>query len=152
VRKLLNNLHLNAIESVRHFRYNTAMDKDFNAWNQIKQRLDAKTRIPTFNEREIWWCSIGVNVGHEQNGKGSMHNRPVLILRKFSARLFWGVPLTTQIKQTVHYHPFTFEKRKQCAMLTHVRLYDAQRITHLMGRLNEGEFTEIKRKVMTYLA
>jgi len=34
--------------------------------------------VPRFSEREIWWCSVGVNVGHEadskheQNGNGSV--------------------------------------------------------------------------------
>ncbi|MCB9811044.1 MAG: hypothetical protein H6779_04545 [Candidatus Nomurabacteria bacterium] len=56
--------------------------KDFKKWNIIKTKLDAKTSHRTFKERDIWWCSLGVNVGHEENGKGGVFNRPVLVVKK----------------------------------------------------------------------
>ena len=99
----------------------------------------------------MWWCSIGVNLGHEQDGKGTYFNRPVLVIKKFNNRLFWGVPLTTQIKDNKYYHRFTLRGKEQCAMLTHLRLYDAQRLSDRMNRLSENEFSEIKNKLAVYL-
>ena len=42
--------------------------KDFQGWHTLKQNLDKRqsTSVPTIKEREIWWCSIGVNVGDEE--------------------------------------------------------------------------------------
>jgi mRNA-degrading endonuclease toxin of MazEF toxin-antitoxin module len=36
-------------------------------------------------------------------------------------------------------------------MLTHLRLYDAQRLSDRMSRLSENEFNEIKNKLAVYL-
>ncbi len=45
------------------------MQKDFNNWNSLKQELDKNEKVLFFKEREVWWCSIGLNLGHEENGK-----------------------------------------------------------------------------------
>jgi mRNA interferase MazF len=59
------------------------MQKDFPGWHRHKEQLHAQHQTPTFQEREIWWCSVGVNIGHEMDGKNQFYNRPVLIVRKF---------------------------------------------------------------------
>jgi len=133
--------------SSRHYREM----KKFNEWNTLKKSLNAKDTVPNFKEREIWWCSLGVNVGHEQDGKNAECSRPVLIVKKFNKRLFWGVPLTTQIKDSPHYHRFTFKNRPQCAMLTQLRLWDANRITNKMGQLGRKEFKTIRASIAAYL-
>lgn len=127
------------------------MQKDFDGWNKTKKSMDQHHEGPTFKEREVWWCSIGVNIGHEQNGKGQKYNRPVLIIKKFNHRLFWGIPLTTQIKDNQHYHKFHFFNKEQCAMLTQLRLWDSTRLTHKLERLAEKEFKAIKSKLIYYL-
>jgi hypothetical protein len=45
------------------------MQKDFPGWHRHKEQLHAQHQTPTFQEREIWWCSVGVNIGHEMDGK-----------------------------------------------------------------------------------
>lgn len=96
-------------------------------------------------EREIWWCSIGINVGHEVDGKGKNFNRPLLIVRKFNNRLFWGIPLTTQIKQNPFYLQIRFQEQQQCVLLTHLHLWEGKRLTHKMGKLPNSYFQEIKQ-------
>ena len=96
------------------------MTKDFHDWSVLKETLNSQNCVPFFKEREIWWCSLGVNVGHEQDGKNEEYSRPVLVVKKFSHRLFWGVPLTTKIKDTPHYHKFVFKGREQSAMLSQI--------------------------------
>lgn len=127
------------------------MEKDFDTWNNLKQKLDALDDIPLFKEREIWWCCIGNNIGHEENGKNEKFNRPVIVIRKFNNRLFWGVPLTTKLKENRHYHIFSFAEKKQAAMLTQMRLWDANRLTERMGRIRESEFLPIKNNLLAYL-
>jgi hypothetical protein len=60
--------------------------KYFDLWNTAKQNLDIKILDEKFrvHEREIWWCSMGVNIGDEEDGKNELFERPVLILRKFN--------------------------------------------------------------------
>lgn len=120
------------------------MDKDFDNWHRLKQTLNQKQRLTLYHERDIWWCSIGVNVGHEEDGKNATASRPVLIVRKFNRHIFWGVPLTTKIKDRLHYHRIHFKEREQCAMLSQMRLWESKRLKNRMGQLPEDQFEEIK--------
>lgn len=126
--------------------------KDFDTWNDFKKSLDNDNKdLPLFKERDVWWCSIGLNIGHEQDGKGDYFNRPVLVIKKFNDRLFWGIPLTTQIKDNQYYHKFILRGREQCAMLTHLRLYDASRLTNRMCQMQTEQFKIICDKLKNYI-
>lgn len=58
-----------------------------------------------FKEREIWWRSIGTNIGTEEDGKNAHFERPVLVLRKFNRDIFLGLPLTSTRKDhRYHFH------------------------------------------------
>lgn len=105
-----------------------------------------------YKEREIWWCRIGVNVGHEEDGKGEDFHRPVLIVKKFNKRLFWGVPATTKIKDDSHYFPTEFDGRLQSLMLTHLRLYDASRLQgKVKATLSHKQFEALKKALIHLL-
>jgi len=123
--------------------------KDFHGWNKLKENLSSRedTSVPAIKEREIWWCSIGVNVGREADGHNELYNRPVLIVRKFNSLVFWGVPLTTKGKANKYKFPIEFKGIQSYAMLTHLRLYDAKRLLNyksLMGSLTDEQFNAIK--------
>jgi hypothetical protein len=45
------------------------MQKDFEKWNQLKQKIDSINKQIIYKERDVWWCSFGINIGHEENGK-----------------------------------------------------------------------------------
>jgi hypothetical protein len=42
--------------------------KNFEEWSALKSRLNERG-TPTFKEREVWWCSVGVNVGYVAVGQ-----------------------------------------------------------------------------------
>lgn len=120
------------------------MERDFVNWHALKEQLQDRQEMPTFQEQEIWWCSIGLNIGYEQDGKHIAYHRPVLIVRKFSRHLFLGVPLTTKMKDIPHYHPFTFKEQEQCAILMQVRSWSAKRLNRKMGKLPDPDFCAIR--------
>lgn len=66
------------------------MQEDFEGWHKVKTEIQAKQGAPSYKNREIWWYKVGVNVGDEEDGKGVNFNRPVLVVRKFNKRIFWG--------------------------------------------------------------
>jgi hypothetical protein len=47
-------------------------EKDFEGWHRLKQSTEEDAPCPTFNDREVWWCSVGVNIGHEIDGKDNI--------------------------------------------------------------------------------
>ncbi len=69
--------------------------KDHDGWDKFYKKLEGFGDGPFFKEREIWWVSIGINIGHEEDGKGEQYSRPVLILKKFNKYTFSGIPLST---------------------------------------------------------
>ena len=87
------------------------MKKEFWKWHRLKEQLNDRECQASFHEREIWFCSVGVNVGHEIDGKHEWFERPVLILSKLSNDTFWGIPLTTQPKEGRFYFKFWFDSR-----------------------------------------
>ena len=45
------------------------MKKDFGKWHKKKTKVNEAEGTALFHEREIWWCSLGANIGHEKDGK-----------------------------------------------------------------------------------
>jgi mRNA interferase MazF len=118
--------------------------KDFGGWHDIKQLTHHSTRRFRFKEREIWSCRVGVNVGDEMDGKNKYFCRPVLIVRKFNKNLFWGIAMSSKVKDNPYYFPLEFKGRKGSVLLSHMRLYDAKRLHHFEGTLPEDKFNPIK--------
>lgn len=74
------------------------MEKDFDSWNNLKKNINNRDLIYT-SEREVWFCSVGLNVGSEQDGKNENYERPVLVIKKVTLNTFIGVPLTSNKKK-----------------------------------------------------
>jgi len=85
-------------------------EKPFERWNEVKSDLNRRGS-QLFQEQEIWWCALGVNVGSEQDGKHGLFERPVLIFRKFNRELFWGLPMTGTVRHGKYYFNFRFHSR-----------------------------------------
>jgi mRNA interferase MazF len=104
------------------------MQKDFEKWNQLKQKIDSTNRQIIYKDRDVWWCSIGINIGHEENGKNDFFTRPILILRKFNKQIFLGAPLTTKCKENKFYFRINFKDKEQSAMLSQIRVFESKRL------------------------
>ena len=61
------------------------MLKRFSEWFGLKKKLHERQQTPPLiSEREVWWASVGENVGSEVNGKSALFSRPVIIYKKLS--------------------------------------------------------------------
>jgi hypothetical protein len=72
--------------------------KWFKGWAELKPKLHFSEREIYFKERQIWWASVGQNIGSEENGKHGNFERTVLIFKKFNKDTFLGMPISTKIK------------------------------------------------------
>jgi mRNA interferase MazF len=79
------------------------MEKDFDTWNSKKKEVHKQEAPPFYHQREIWWCSLGLNVGFEMDGTGERFDRPVLVLKGFNKNTFLGVALTGRKKEGKYY-------------------------------------------------
>ena len=65
---------------------------EFENWHKLKQDIhSSKSRIH-FRQGEIWFVSIGQNIGYEVFGKGEQFLRPVLVFRKINKSTFLSIP------------------------------------------------------------
>ena len=123
------------------------MQKDFQTWTNIKEESHLREFRALFKEREVWWCKLGVNVGDEEDGKGDLFLRPVLVIKKFNKRVFVGLPFSSIIKEDHYfYHKFEFKGKEQSVIISQIKLFDAKRFHYKMGRIDEDDFKEIKEK------
>ncbi len=133
-------------------------EKDFDGWLPIKKHTNDRDAIPTFKQREIWWCSTGINIGVEVDGKNHHFERPVLIIRKFNRRLFWGVPLSTQIKTFPHYVTIEFkatketEPKERSFIISQMRAFDSLRLRRPLGKLTDQQFERLLEEIRNVLS
>lgn len=52
----------------------TIYKKQFDLWNKKKKYVEARAHSENLylHEREVWWCSVGVNIGVEIDGKNNV--------------------------------------------------------------------------------
>ena len=126
--------------------------KDFDSWNHHKKELE-QVDIPFYyKNREIWFCSIGANVGYEQDGKNAQFERPVLVLRKFNKFVFWGIPLSTRLKpDNTHYMTLKHQKLEFSAIISQLRLYDSRRLTRKLYMLDKVQYEQVKYRLLQEL-
>ncbi len=127
------------------------MDKDFDGWNKFKKELNAKSNFPYANNREIWWCALGNNVGVEIDGKHENRERPAVILKAFNTEMLFVIPLTTKIKNGKHYYSLQRGNVKSCAVLSQARLISAKRLIRKIGKVAPEDFRGIKIKFQELL-
>jgi len=125
--------------------------KDFDTWNTIKKDVDAgKGKL--YKQRDIWWCSLGVNVGFEQDGTGKSYERPVVVLRGFSKAVCLVVPLTTSTKENKYHLALgEIDGKSAAAITSQVRLVDTRRFIDKVGMLEKEKFQELKNAVRDLL-
>ncbi len=120
--------------------------KRYDEWNEVKKRIDNKTKISIPKEREVYWTCIGENVGFEQNGKSKLFTRPVLVLKRFNKNIFFGIPLSTQIKEGSFFFTFTLNNTLSNPLLLQAQLFDIKRLEKKIGMISNDDFSELKAR------
>ena len=124
--------------------------KYFKDWFKLKTFLWNKQSKVIFKQGDIWWCSLGMNVGEEVIGKGDKFTRPVLIFRKFTSNSFLGLPLTKQEKKGTWYVEITIHGEKRWVMLNQARVLDRKRLTSRIGVLDDTDFKKVRSRFLEF--
>jgi mRNA-degrading endonuclease toxin of MazEF toxin-antitoxin module len=124
------------------------MEKDFDKWNELKKNINNRDPIYV-SEREVWFCSVGLNVGSEQDGKNEVYERPVLVIKKITSNTFVGVPLTSNKKKGSWY--ISIDSMESSAIITQIKLFDTRRLTRKMKSIPINEFELVKEAIRGYI-
>lgn len=119
--------------------------KRFLEWIRLKEKLHGNTyRPPHITEGDIWWVSIGENIGRELNGKSDLFSRPVLVFKKLSRETFLGLPTTTQDRQGSWYVELHQAGRVMNVILSQARVFDVKRLSTRIGRIDDTDAKKVK--------
>lgn len=127
--------------------------KNYSNWHDLKTTVNNEKVRPKFHPREIWFATIGNNIGFEQDGQGKYYLRPVIIIRKFNNEVCLVIPLTKNQKKGIHYYSFSYqEKVTSTAILSQIRLIDSKRLNYKSGYISEKDFILLKEKLKQLIA
>lgn len=124
--------------------------KSFKEWFKLKISLWNKESRVVFKQGDIWWCSLGVNLGEEIFGKGLKFTRPILVFRKFTGNSFLGLPLTTQEKHGSWYVEIETKGVRRWALLNQARVLDKKRLTNKISEVDKVDFQKIKDRFLEF--
>lgn len=122
-------------------------------WTKLKCRIQIAPEQPPYcKERDIWWASIGANIGTEKNGKNALFERPVLVIRRFygGSILLIG-PMTTKVKKGGYYFRTEHNDVTQFVDLAQIRAISPKRLIRKLGVMPEYEFDGVRRQLKNLL-
>ena len=126
------------------------MEEEYNNWNKIKKEIANDNITVGFKNRDIFYMNMGKNIGFEQDGKGDNFVRPIVVVKGFNKYMFFGIPLSTKIKEGKFYYNFKFNKRDEIveniALLSQMRLFSTKRLLNKIGMMNIDDFNKMKNK------
>lgn len=127
--------------------------KNFDGWNCLKKKIDKENvqRDLYFYEREVWWCTLGVNIGIESDGKNENFERPVLIIKKFNGEMIWVLPLTSKEKIGEFFHRIDHDSGISWVNLSQIKTISTKRLLRKIGMISEKEFSEVSEKIGGYI-
>jgi mRNA interferase MazF len=120
--------------------------KDFATWMPKKAQLDALShKPPLVSERDIWWASVGENIGSEMNGKSDLFSRPVIIFCKLAHGFYFVVPTSTKPKEGSWYVPFTRGGKSVVACLHQTKAIDYRRLSSKLGQIDTADYELVQK-------
>ena len=131
------------------------MEKDFDRWNTIKKQLahDVPPPLAFPKNGEVWMCTLGRNLGREQNGGSQDFSRPVLVIKKFNNEMFWIVPLSTKQKPLDFYFNYNDPTGAPvAAVLAQLRLVSTKRLKRRMYQMPDPLFDAVRSAVQRMIS
>lgn len=126
------------------------MIKRFLEWIQLKEKLHKNNSgLPSVSEGEIWWASIGDNIGKEMNGKGKKFTRPVYIYHKLSHDSYIIIPTTTGPKEGSWYVNISHEGNISALCMHQMRNIDYRRLHTKIMEVNDLDKLRIYYSFLT---
>jgi mRNA interferase MazF len=123
--------------------------KKFREWLGLKEQVDSSTRRPSAKEGELWWASVGINIGREIDGKNSGFSRPVLVLKKLSSDLYLVAPATSRAHSGNWFIPFRHGDKISIACLQQIRVIDRKRLLRRIARVDTDDYHRVKLAIRT---
>ena len=134
------------------FMYQTLNQDRYDEWNRVKKKISKKKENIKFTQGNIYFTSVGYNIGGEVYGHDNLFLRPVLVYRKLSSQAFIGIPLTSKKKQGSYFFTFRYTKKTlSTALLNQMKVFDIKRTAYYDGYINVKDFTKLRDQVKEFM-
>jgi len=115
---------------------------------ESKQKMVQQKVGKFYHARDVWWCSLGVNVSYEHDGEGLQFERPILILRGLGKGTCLAIPLTTSDSK----HPMrvpvgNIDGKPASAVISQIRVIDTRRLINKICYLDEVVYEATRKAV-----
>lgn len=140
-------------------------EKDFDIWNDLKKSIEDKKGgrggEAYAYPREVWWCSLGVNIGAEIDGKNENFERPVLIMRVYNKHSMLVLPVTSKEKNDPFHCKIIVQAKSGktgeiydkpvWVKLTQVRMISNRRLLRKVDVIPNADFLKVKEAFKNYI-
>jgi mRNA interferase MazF len=111
--------------------------KIFVSWTKLKVKIHVSLSEVYPKVREIWWASLGQNIGVEINGKNEKFERPVVVVKIFNTLGVLVAPISSTIKKGEYFIEFkNYEGEKNIINMSQIRSISNKRLLRNVGELN----------------
>jgi len=129
------------------------MQKNFDKWNNLKKLVDGKEISSEFNfhSGDVWWTTLGVNIGKEIDGKNETFERPTLILKVINKHTLYVLPLTSKDHFTDKYHlKVDYEDNGSgVVVFSQVRVISSSRLLRKLSRISKKDLVKVTQRFIS---
>lgn len=124
--------------------------ENYDEWNNLKKKISNKNIKILFKEGDIWWMSLGLNIGEEMYGKDYNFSRPVIVFKKLTSKTCIVLPLSTKQKQGTWYFSLKIQDKIQTISLHQIRFVSVKRFIKKIAQIPESDFELIRKAVENF--
>ena len=123
----------------------------FNEWNNLKINIHKSDKFAYPQVRDIWWVSLGQNIGVEINGKNHKFERPVVVIKVFNTYGILVAPTTSKIKQGKYFVNFVNnENTLKMINMSQIRSISSKRFIRKIEEITPQDFKKIKKVLLSF--
>jgi mRNA interferase MazF len=127
--------------------------KDFEGWNKKKQSIELTCDGPDLVlQGDIWWCSLGVNIGAELDGKNDTFERPVLILKHINRHTVLIAPCTSTSSGYRYLFRIKTYKKEFFINLAQIRVISKKRLFRRVDIIDDNQFLLLQKALIEFVS
>jgi mRNA interferase MazF len=126
--------------------------KLFKSWSELKPVIHISENNAYPKAREIWWVSLGQNIGVEMNGKNNNFERPVVIIKVFNTKSSLTAPISSKVRVDQYLVPFVNSfGENNVVNLSQLKTISSKRLLRIVGEMDPERFEDLRRKIKDFI-
>lgn len=121
-------------------------------WTKVKMSIFTLDSTLFPYKKEIWWASMGYNIGVEMNGKNDKFERPIVVIKVFNTHSLLVAPITTNSKD--HKYSISFVNASgevNFVNISHIRSISSKRLLRKVGSMSDYDYERVMNLLLSSL-